>query len=124
MEDVFSKSPYIDKIVIVGQDQKQLGALIYPNWDMLKAWSQAQGLAIPANDTDLLASDPIRQLLQAELQRQIRNRPGYRSDDQVGPFAFMSEPMSIDNGLLTQTLKVKRLQVAERYQDLISQLFA
>jgi long-chain acyl-CoA synthetase len=124
LEDVCSQSPYIGQIVVVGQDQKRLGALIYPNLDTLKAWARTQGLAEAESDAGLLASKAVRTLLLAEMQQRVRNRPGYRADDQISDFRFVTEPFTVENGLMTQTLKIRRLQVAERYQSLINEIFA
>ena len=53
----------------------------------------------------------------------MKDRPGYRPDDRIGPFRFVLEPFSMENGLLTQTLKVKRPVVTERYRDMIDAMF-
>lgn len=122
LEDVCAQSPYIQQIVIVGQDQKQLGALIYPALEALQSWATGQGIPF-ASDAELLGSPAVRDLFKAELRQRIRQRPGYRADDQVGEFRFLPEPLSIDNGLMTQTLKIRRLQVTERYQDWVQEMF-
>lgn len=126
LEDVCSQSPYIQQIVMVGQDQKQLGALIYPHLDALKQWATDQGIPVGSGaeaDAILLASGQVRDLIKAELRQRIRQRPGYRPDDQVGEFRFLPEPLSIENGLMTQTLKIRRLQVTDRYHTLIAEMF-
>ncbi|MDX2273336.1 MAG: AMP-binding protein [Cyanobacteriota bacterium] len=124
LEDVCLQSPYLQQLVVVGQDQKKLAALIYPNLDALKAWAESEQLSFAQSESELLASAQVRSLLLTDLQQRIRQRPGYRPDDQISDFRFVPEPFSIDNGLMTQTLKIKRLQVNERYQDLIQQIYA
>jgi long-chain acyl-CoA synthetase len=120
LEDVCSQSPYISQMVVVGQDEKHLGALIYPNLEIIQSWATTQGLS----DPDPLQTPAVRSLILAELRQRIRNRPGYRADDQVQDFRFVPEPFTIENGLMTQTMKVKRRQVTERYQHLIADLFS
>lgn len=121
LEDACLQSPYISQIVIVGQDQKKLAALIYPNLDALKAWAAEQG--IPAEDAELLAQPQTRTLILQEVRRRIQERPGYRPDEQVSDFRFLPEPLSVENGLMTQTLKIKRNPVAERYAHLIEEMY-
>jgi long-chain acyl-CoA synthetase len=58
------------------------------------------------------------------LIREVQNRPGVRPDDRIGVFRFVLEPFSIENGLLTQTMKVKRPVVVERYRDMIDKMFS
>lgn len=66
----------------------------------------------------------IQGLFRQELNREVQNRPGYRPDDRVGPFKLILEPFSIENGLMTQTLKLRRHVVTERYRDIINAMFA
>jgi long-chain acyl-CoA synthetase len=62
-------------------------------------------------------------LFRQELNREVQNRPGYRPDDRIGPFGLILEPFSVDNGMMTQTLKIRRPVVMERYRDMIDRLF-
>jgi len=135
IEDVCLRSPYIDQIMLVGQDQRSLGALIVPNLEALQQWASDHnyGLQIPgqapaplpaapAQPIDL-NSKPVQDLFRRELNRQVQNRPGYRPDDRIGPFRLILEPFSIENGTMTQTLKVRRNVVMERYRDMINGMF-
>ncbi len=129
IEDACIRSPYIDQMMLVGQDQKQLGALIVTNLDALRQWVQQQGLnlTIPeagASDRGDLDDPAIAKLIRAELTREIKDRPGYRPDDRVGVFALLLDPFTMEAGTLTQTLKMRRPAIAARYQDVIDGLFA
>ena len=151
IEDACLRSPYIDQIMLVGQDQKVLGALIVPNVEALQKWAAAQNLELqlpgeersqesesrkqkaeatqnssplsPLSSPLTLDSKPVQDLVRQELNREVKNRPGYRADDRIGPFRLLLEPFTIDNGLLTQTLKIRRNVVAERYQGMINEMF-
>jgi long-chain acyl-CoA synthetase len=132
IENACIRSPYIDQIMLVGQDQRVLGALIVPNLDTLEQWAVAQNLTLqlPNQETTPsgnrvihLDSKEVQDLFRHELVREVKNRPGYRADDRIGPFRLLMEPFSIENGLLTQTLKVRRAVVMERYRDMIDEMF-
>ncbi|MBF2064536.1 MAG: AMP-binding protein [Calothrix sp. C42_A2020_038] len=114
IEDACLRSAYIDQIMLVGQDEKYLGALIVPNMEALetKLGSQLD-----------LNSKVVRDLFREELNRETRDRPGYRRDDEILVFDLIPEPFTIENGLLTQTLKIRRNVVMERYQDIIRKMF-
>jgi long-chain acyl-CoA synthetase len=115
IEDACLRSPYIDQIMLVGQDQKVLGALVVPNLEALEQW---------AGRKPDLASSAVQDLYRGELNRLVKERPGYRSDDRIGPFRLLSEPLTTDNGLLTQTLKIRRNVVMDRYQGMIDEMFS
>lgn len=139
IEDACLRSPYIDQIVLVGQDQRSLGALIVPNLDALQQWADSQNLdlslsqSVP-NQSDRSAdgertavdldSKEVQNLFRSELNREVQNRPGYRPDDRIGPFRLILEPFSLENGMMTQTLKIRRPVVTERYRDIINGMFS
>ena len=125
--------------MLVGQDQRSLGALIVPNLEALQQWAATQNLhlrlppSVPhqpeasAEDSRTaidLESKEVQNLLRVELNREVQNRPGYRPDDRISTFKLIMEPFSIENGMMTQTLKVRRPVVTERYRDIINGMFA
>ena len=133
IEDACVRSVYIDQIMLVGQDQRALGALIVPNLETLSQWVTAQKLDIklPTPDTNSeevvrsgLYNQAIIDLYRQELTREVKNRPGYKSDDRISDFRFITEPFSQENNLMTQTFKIKRPQVRAKYQNLIDEIFA
>jgi len=123
IENACLRSKYIDQIMLVGQDQKFLCALIVPNLPALEAEQLLPANSQLAEVQDLLNSDSIRNLYREELQREVKNRPGYRPDDRIGNFAFLPEPFSVENGMMTQTFKVKRNVVMKHYEALIASLY-
>lgn len=130
IEDACLRSPYIDQIMLVGQDQKFLGALIVPNLEALQQWAATQNLELQPDTAQEnhspidLKSKTIQNLFRQELNREVKNRPGYRPDDRIGPFELILEPFSMENGMITQTLKIKRPVVTEHYRDIINKMFA
>jgi len=123
IEDACLRSPYIDQIVLVGQDQRSLGALIVPNVDALQAWGQEKSLNLPTEVPDLLANEAVQQLMRRELTREVANRKVVNPNDRIGPFHLLAEPFSPQDGTMTQTLKIKRPIVLQRYDSLIKDMF-
>ncbi|HCQ23151.1 MAG: long-chain fatty acid--CoA ligase [Aphanizomenon flos-aquae LD13] len=120
IEDACLRSPYIDQIMLVGQDQRSIGALIVPNLEALAKWADTQNHSQKID----LESKIVQDLFRQELNREVQNRPGYRVDDRIVPFKLIEEQFSIENGLMTQTLKIRRHIVMERYSDIIDIMFA
>lgn len=132
IEDACLRSAYVDQIMLVGQDQRSLGALIVPNLEALQQWAVSGNLHLhlPTGDsgqktTDSLGleSKEVQNLFRSELNREVQNRPGYRPDDRISCFKLIIEPFSIENGMMTQTLKIRRHVVMERYRDIINGMF-
>jgi long-chain acyl-CoA synthetase len=132
IEDACVRSIYIDQIMLVGQDQRALGALIVPNLETLHQWVTTQNLNLKlpelnSSPDSLVKSDlynaAIVSLYRDELSREVKDRPGYRADDRIADFRFVTEPFSQENGTMTQTFKVKRPQVMDKYQFLVKDMF-
>ncbi|NBD16663.1 MAG: AMP-binding protein [Cyanobacteria bacterium] len=127
LENACLRSPYIDQMMVVGQDQRCLGALIVPNVEALQTWSQQHQFNLDFSEERLaetIQDSAVQKLFRDELNREVKNRPGYRSDDRIGVFQLILEPFSTENGMMTQTLKIKRPVVYQRYQDMIDGMFA
>jgi len=132
IEDACTRSVYIEQIMLVGQDQRALGALIVPNLEILQQWVTEQKLDLklptPQGTSEEVARSDLNNkavidLYRRELTREVQNRPGYKSDDRISDFRFITEPFSQANGTMTQTFKVKRPQVRDKYQHLIDEIF-
>ena len=128
IEDACVRSVYIDQIMLVGQDQRALGALIVPNFETLQRWIDEQNLDLklpsPDSSADDLNDRAIISLYREEINREVKNRPGYRADDRISDFRFVNEPFSQENGLMTQTFKIKRPQIRDKYRKTIDEIFA
>lgn len=112
LEDACLQSPYIDQIMLVGQDQKVLGALVVPNLEILAA-----------GKTPDLKSQAVQDLFRQELTRLVKERPGFRADERIGAFRLLDEPFTVENGCLTQKLSLRRNVVIERYQNIVNDMF-
>jgi long-chain acyl-CoA synthetase len=123
IEDACLRSQYISQIVLVGQDQKSLGALIVPDLEALQSWAIDRNIKLDLTSPTNPDIDRTIDLFREELNREVKNRPGYRTDDRIAVIKLISEPFSIENGLLTQTLKIRRPVVMERYHDMINEMF-
>jgi long-chain acyl-CoA synthetase len=124
IEDACLRSQYVSQIVLVGQDQKSLGAIIVPNSEALQQWANQQNLPLNfTTDAQALEDLQVLNLFRDELNREVKNRPGYRADDKIAVVRLILEPFSIENGLLTQTMKIRRPVVMERYHGMIDEMF-
>ncbi len=120
IETLIKTSPLIEQAVCVGQDQKGLGALLVPALGVLEEqvpraqWDVQDGV---------IGSRVVHSLLRRELDRILTRENGCRPSDRVVTFRVLAEPMTSENGLLTQTLKVRRHVLVERFANLLAAMF-
>ena len=93
LEEVLVAHPRVEQVMLVGQDRRQLAALVVPRGE-------------PIGPEELKA-------LKGEFNRLLAARPGSRPDERLAGVAVV-EPFTIENGLLTQTLKQRRDRISDR----------
>ncbi|KAJ1407304.1 AMP-dependent synthetase/ligase [Sesbania bispinosa] len=117
LEEAAMRSSIIQQIVVVGQDKRRLGALIVPNKDeVLKV---ARELSITdSNSSDSVSEEKVTSLIYKELKTWMSESPF-----QIGPILIVNEPFTIDNGLMTPTMKIRRDKVVAQYKEQIDNLY-
>ena len=120
VETVIKTSPFIEQAVCVGQDQKGLGALLVPQFEALER--EVPRAAWDVRDGELHGRG-VHTLLRRELDRLLVRENGLRPCDRVTTLRVLAEPLTPENGLLTQTLKVRRHVVVERFAATLAQMF-
>jgi long-chain acyl-CoA synthetase len=119
IESELVQSPFINQILLVGNERKNLAALIVPNFDALKAWAAENNVA-----TDDLATMFETREVQQLIQREIRSRlTDFADFEQVRRFTLLDKEFSQEADEMTPTLKLKRNVIIERYGDAISEMY-
>ncbi|MCG8478854.1 MAG: AMP-binding protein [Spirochaetales bacterium] len=122
IEDAMLQSEYIEQVMVVGQDQKFLSALIHPNRDRMAAFAEEREIESVEPD-ELLENEQFRAQINREVQERVSAKTGFKSFEQVFRFHLLPRPFEVGEEL-TQTLKVKRAVVYEKYHREIAKLFA
>ncbi|KAG6477313.1 hypothetical protein ZIOFF_066566 [Zingiber officinale] len=115
LEAAAMQSSLIQQIVVIGQDRRRLGALIVPNKDEVQELARRQ--SIVTNGSELQEDE-----LQSLLYKEVKAWTAYFTF-QIGSILVIDEPFTIDNGLLTPTMKIRRDKVVERYREQIEKLY-
>ena len=118
IENELKRSPWIGMPIVIGDRQKFLAALIVPNFDRLKEWAAVGNLAV--NWTAIDANADIRRLFQHEIDAY---NAGKAHHEQIRAFLLLPQDLSIEDGSITPTLKVKRRILENRYQSLIEGMY-
>ncbi|MBT9589777.1 MAG: long-chain fatty acid--CoA ligase [Thiobacillus sp.] len=120
VEQSLAACPLLEQVMVVGDGRSFLTALVVPKPDALARIARA--LHLPETDDSVLAQNPeiCRHVLE-QLQPCLHDLPGYA---RLAGVALLDEAMSVENGLLTPTLKLKRSVILKRYQDKVDALYA
>ncbi|MBE7437840.1 MAG: AMP-binding protein [Spirochaetales bacterium] len=125
VEDRLLLSPYIDQVMVVGDDRKTLGALIVPHFDRVeqKLKEDAPGVAVPPRE-NWNEHAAVRSLFRAEILRLINQSSGFKNFEIIPGNCFYVTPRNFDPDLeMTRTLKMKRPVIKERFAAQISSMY-
>ena len=119
IESELVQSPFMSQIMLIGNERKNLAALIVPNFDALKAWASENGI-----ETDDLSAMLQTREVQQLIQRDIRSRlTDFADFEQVRRFALLDKEFSQEDDEMTPTLKLKRNVIIEKYRDVIDGMY-
>ncbi|MBO5948910.1 AMP-binding protein [bacterium] len=124
IEEAVLLSPYIDQIVLVGQDRSGVGALVVPSKEALeKCGINMKNLHSYKENETILKNMELEELIKKEINTHIVNKPNLRVFEKIKQFALLKESFSVENGLMSATQKVKRNKVFEKYEDIIGNMY-
>jgi len=119
IENELKKSPFIGLPIVVGDRQKFLAALLVPNFDRLNEWAAAFKHDLTGAALDAIPA--VRHLFQGEIDAYNAGKPHH---EQIRAFAILPADLTIEDGSITPTLKVKRRILETRYAELIEGMYA
>jgi long-chain acyl-CoA synthetase len=118
IEGLIATSKYISQVCVIGDRQKYLTALITVDADNLKAFAEEKGISTTSFD-DLLRNQDVNDLIRSVVEEKNVELASFET---IKDFRLLDE-FSIENGLLTPTLKVKRNVAMERFADTIDEMY-
>ena len=119
IENKLKESIYIDQIALEGDGEKYISALIIPEFENLKEWcSKNQISTISIND--ILNNPQVKQFYKDIITEFNVN---FGKVEQIKQFELLADEWTVENGLLTATMKLKRKVIKERYKDIIDTFY-
>lgn len=119
IENLFLTSKYIDQFVLFGDRRQFLSALIVPDFEAIKEYADTHKIPY-TSVVDLTKSEEIHKLIEQDIQALQRDLANY---ERVKRFVLLDKPLTIEEGEITPTLKVRRKAIEDRYAHLIESMY-
>ena len=114
-----SEDKYIEMIAVIGDQRKYVTALIVPAYEELEAYAEGHG--IPYKDlSELCRNSQIYKMIETRIQNLQKDFANY---EQIKKFTLLPEGFTMVTGELTNTLKIKRQFITEKYKDVIETMY-
>jgi len=123
IEEELIQSDFIAAAVVTGQNWKNLGALIVPNFEHLKQYYKEKGIPVSEDNSEPFDFNHprIKDIYKSEINRLVNKSARFKHYERIQEFRLVSEPFSIGKEL-TPTLKPIRKKIEELYESKISNM--
>ena len=121
LEDRLKESDYISMVIMVGQDKSRLGALIVPDFEALKVYTEKEDIKYK-NIDELINHPKVISLFQKEQKRLISKEHGFTTYETVMGIALLPHEFTMEAGEMTETLKMKRFEIHKKNKEEIDRI--
>ncbi len=120
IENMAKASKFIEQIMVTGEGEKMPTALIQPDFNFAKNWAERHNLKIGTTPQEIAQSKELKERIGKEIDY-LNTKLG--SWEQVKKFELTPEIWTIEQGLLTPTLKLKRKAIKEKFINLYNKMY-
>lgn len=118
IENKLLQSKFIEQVVLIGEQRDYCSALVVPDFDILKEWANNQGVSESVED--ILQLEELQKTVYKDVQQLLKDFSKY---ERVRRLKLLHEPFTVENGMMTPTLKIKRKVVEERFKEIINEMY-
>ena len=120
IENMAKASKFIEQIMVVGDGEKMPTALVQPDFNFAQHWAERHNLKIGNTPEEMAKSPELKARIEKEIDY-LNTKLG--NWEQIKKIEITPEVWSIDDGLLTPTLKLKRKAIKERFIHLYNKMY-
>lgn len=119
IEEELKLNPYIGNVMVYGTGKAYNVGIVYPDPEALEKYAKSKGLS--SDFKALVDNKEVQEFLTNEATNQLKgNFGGYEIPRS---YLFISDDFTLENGMLTQTMKLKRRFVLEKYGNQLNALY-
>ncbi|MEO0557963.1 MAG: long-chain fatty acid--CoA ligase [Bacteroidota bacterium] len=119
IEEQLAGSPFVEQLMVIGEGRAYLTALVVPDMETVRAEAKARSLTA-SSEAELLADATVLSIYEDLFKTYSRQAA---SHEKVRDFRFAAEPFTVENELLTPTLKLKRRAIEAANADVINEMY-
>lgn len=110
---------YFEQVVVIADQRKFVSALIIPNYKAIEDWAAQQGRSFASREA-LCQDKAVHEFLMEHIETLQQDLAAY---EKIKRFVLLPEPFSMEKGEITNTLKIKRRVVYDRYAAQIESMY-
>ena len=106
--------------MVIGEAREFLTALVVPDEDVIRSFAKEQKLDASKLE-DILATEEVQRVFQQLFRSHARQAAAH---EKIRDFRLVLEPFSLENGMMTPTMKLKRKVIDAQYADVIDSMYS
>lgn len=119
IEGLMSSDKYIEQIAVIGDQRKFVSALIVPAYALLEKYAAQKGIAYDTRE-ELMQHNEIVRMIGSRIEEHQKSLASY---EKIKRFTLLPEPFTMEGRELTDTLKLRRPVVAQKYAEVIEAMY-
>jgi long-chain acyl-CoA synthetase len=119
IETMIGKDHYIEQIATIGDKRKFMSALIVPSFQALEAYAKEHHISYSSRE-DLVKKPEVIEFYSNRIKDLSKDLANY---EKIVRFTLIPNEFTQDGGEITPTMKIKRKVVADKYKDIIDQMY-
>jgi long-chain acyl-CoA synthetase len=119
IEELVSTLPYVDQVIVIGNERMYVTALIVPDVNELKSLAKTLNVNLEF-ESDLFTNPVILKQIEKDINEAQKNLASF---EKIRKFNLLQTPFTIESGELTPTQKIKRKYVEEKYKHIIDNMY-
>jgi long-chain acyl-CoA synthetase len=120
IEDEFATSERIAQAMVVGDNEKFVGALFVPDMEALRRWASREGIDLPDDPEAVANDDRVREWVAEEVDAVNAT---LSKSEQIKEFRLVGIEWTPDNDLLTPSMKLKRRNILDEFEDEVDAMY-
>lgn len=120
VEGTVGRCPFIEQVAIIADARNYVTALIVPAFESLEAWAKEKGLKYESS-LELLRHSHVVEHFEQRLKQLQHELAGF---EQIKKFTLLPEAFSMEAGLITPTLKLRRKMIYHKYAHEINAMYS
>ena len=120
LENKLKESPFIDSLVVLGENQKFAAAIITPDFEHLKSWCKHKKIDFTCK-SEMVVNKFIKDRFKKEIEHYNQF---FGATEKINRFELIEDEWSVQSGELTPNLKLKREFIMKKYKPQVDKLFS
>ena len=120
IESRLGEDRYIEQVAVIGDQRKYVTAIIIPAFEAIKDYARKKHIQFKTRE-DLVENSEIRRFFAERIERLQKGLAGF---EKIKRFTLLPREFTIEKGELTNTLKIRRPIIANRYASEIEAMYA